>query len=242
MPSKINVAALFAHVLQGEPVELEEFEKEINRPIMLMNAEMNADVEDIIVEAIMRRSCNPISIHMRLKEGFQAHTILTRNELYKLSSVSCKEKARELAHFYARIINLRCRIMQEREAQQLQNQYQMPLTMLQTPVNQGLQDAYASQMENMRNKQRENQEHFDRIMRTIILNPDQESRCIHPKITSAELTALELQMQDILECGCATEEVRCIKIKEAVIEHQLCDALIDELKVIDEEINQNVAF
>ena len=79
-------------------------------------------------------------------------------------------------------------------------------------------------------------------MRTIILNPDQESRCIHPKITSAELTALELQMQDILECGCATEEVRCIKIKEAVIEHQLCDALIDELKVIDEEINQNVAF
>lgn len=227
-----NVAVLFTRVLRGDPVELDEFEKEISRPIMLLDAEMNADVEDIIVEAIMRRSCNPICIHLRLKYGFQPQTTLTRNQLQELSSLPCKVKARELARFYARIANLRTRIMQEREGQ---CPGQMPQWILQTPDNPQLQHAYTTQMENMYNKQRENRDYLDRIMRALVLNPDhdQEYRCIHPKLTSAELDALELQVQDILECGCATHELRCIKIQEAAMEHRICDALITELHALE---------
>jgi hypothetical protein len=227
-----NVAVLFTRVLRGDPVELDEFEKEISRPIMLLDAEMNADVEDIIVEAIMRRSCNPICIHLRLKYGFQPQTTLTRNQLQELSSLPCKVKARELARFYARIANLRTRIMQEREGQ---CPGQMPQWILQTPDNPQLQHAYTTQMENMYNKQRENRDYLDRIMRALVLNPDhdQEYRCIHPKLTSAELDALELQVQDILECGCATHELRCIKIQEAAMEHRICDALIAELHALE---------
>jgi Fe2+ transport system protein B len=230
-----NIAQLFARVLQGPPVELDEFEKEISRPVMLLDAEMNADVEDIIVEAIMRRSCNPICVHLRIKEGFQPHTTLTRNQLQELSSLQCEVKARELARFYARIATLQSRIMQEQEAQaQAQAQCQLPQTMIQTQDNPRLQRAYTTQIENMRNKQRENRDHLDRIMRALVLNQDHdpEYRCIHPKLTSAELDALELQVQDILECGCATHELRCIKIQEAAMEHRICDALIEALETM----------
>jgi hypothetical protein len=180
----------------------------------------------------MRRSCNPICIHLRLKYGFQPQTTLTRNQLQELSSLPCKVKARELARFYARIANLRTRIMQEREGQ---CPGQMPQWILQTPDNPQLQHAYTTQMENMYNKQRENRDYLDRIMRALVLNPDhdQEYRCIHPKLTSAELDALELQVQDILECGCATHELRCIKIQEAAMEHRICDALIAELHALE---------
>lgn len=228
-----NIAQLFTRVLQGPPVELDEFEKEISRPIMLLDAEMNADVEHIIVEAIMRRSCNPICIHLRIKEGFQPQTTLTRNKLQELSSLQCEVEARELARFYARIANLQSRILQEQEAQS-QSQGQLPQTMIQSHDNEGLQRAYTTQIENMRNKQRENRDHLDRIMRALVLNPDhdQEYRCIHPKLTRAELDALELQVQDILECGCTTHELRCIQIHEAVIEHRICDALIEALETM----------
>ena len=229
-----NIAQLFARVLQGPPVELDEFEKEISRPVMLLDAEMNADVEDIIVEAIMRRSCNPICVHLRIKEGFQPHTTLTRNQLQELSSLQCEVKARELARFYARIATLQSRIMQEQAQAQAQAQCQLPQTMIQTQDNPRLQRAYTTQIENMRNKQRENRDHLDRIMRALVLNQDHdpEYRCIHPKLTSAELDALELQVQDILECGCAAHELRCIKIQEAVMEHRICDALIEALETM----------
>ena len=232
-----NVAQLLARVLQGPPVELDEFEKEISRPIMLLDAEMNADVEDIIVDAIVRRSCNPICIHLRIKEGFQPHTTLTRNQLQELSSLQCEVKARELARFYARIANLQSRILQEQEAQsqsQGPDQCQMPQTMPPTQDNLRLQRAYTTQIENMRIKKRENRDHLDRIMRALVLNPahDPEYRCIHPQLTSAELDALELQVQDILECGCAAHELRCIKIQEAAMEHRICDALIEALETM----------
>lgn len=238
-----NIAQLLARVLQGPPVELTEFEKEISRPIMLLDAEMNVDVEHIIVEAIMRRSCNPICIHLRIKEGFQPHTTLTRNQLQELSSLQCEVKARELARFYARIANLQSRIMQEQARAQSQgpDQCPMPQTMPSTQDNLRLQRAYTTQIENMRNKQRENRDHLGRIMRALVSNPDHdpEYRCIHPKLTSAELDALELQVQDILECGCATHELRCIKIQEAAMEHRICDALIAELNALDAQLTHS---
>jgi transcription termination factor NusB len=239
---------LFAHVLQGDPVELDEFEKEISKPIlMITDHELQTDIEDIVVDALMRRSYNPIRIHLRLKYGFNPDAVLTQNELYVLSNRmfdsknnkdskhNKEQQARDLASFYVRISNLRNRIMHE-QAEQGQHQTQIQNRCPKIALTGELQHAYATQMENMRNKQRENQEHFDRIMRTLLLNPDQEYRCIHPNITSTDLDALELQVQDILECGCATHELRCIKIEEAAMEHQICDALIAELNALDEMI------
>lgn len=237
-----NIAKSFAHVLQGDPVELDEFEKEISKPIlMITNHELQKDIEDIVVDALMRRSYNPIRIHLRLKYGFNPDAVLTKNELYVLSNLMFDSKsnkdskhkkeqqARDLASFYVRIANLWNRILQEQNEQE---QNRCP----HVAITGELQAEYATQMENMRNKQRENRKHFDRIMRTIILNPDQEYRIIHPNLTSADLDALELQVQDILECGCATHELRCIKIEEAAMEHKICDALIAEMNALDEMI------
>lgn len=237
----MNIVELFAYVLQGDPVELDEFEKEISKPILMITDKSQKDIEDIIVDAVIRRSCNPIRIHLRLTQGFNPDAVLTQSEIYALSTMILTDahkpkekekdnqciKARELARFYIRIANLRNRILQEMDEQ---SQNRCPKVALTGE----LQQAYATQMENMRNKQRENREHFERIMRTLILNPDQEYRCIHPKLTSAELDALELQVQDILECGCSTHELRCIKIEEAAMEHQICNALIAELNALDE--------
>jgi hypothetical protein len=247
-------AITFERVLRGPPVELSDFEKEISRPMLLLDAEVDADVEDIIADAIMRRSCNPVCIHLRLKEGFQPQSTLTRNELYELSSLPCNLKARELARFYARIANLRSHIMQEQAQQQQQPQgnlnqqqpqgnlnQQQPQGNLnqqqqqqqqQTPDMLRLQRAYATQMEIVKNKQRENQEHLDRIMRAIVLHPDQDYRCIHPQLTNAELDALELQLADIMERGCASNQLRCMKITEAIIEQQLYEALMAELDAL----------
>ena len=237
----MNIAASFAHVLQGGPVELDEFEKEIGRPLLRMDSSMDAklqtDIEDIIADALMRRSCNPIHIHLRLKQGFNPDAKLTHRELHDMATLMFSDKenqARELARFYTRIANLRARIMQEQATQSQSGSHQ---TMC--PINGRLQRAYAQQTENMHTKQRENRAHFERIMRTLVLNPDHEHRCIHPQLTSPDLDALELQVQDILECGCATHELRRIKIVEAAIEEQTCDALIAELNALDTQLNHS---
>ena len=245
----------FSDVLQGRPVELQEFENEISRPLLLIHSPMDKqsqnDIQDIIVDAIMRRSCNPIQIHLRLKQGFNPDATLNRSELHKLSSLffshnenhrdkhnhkaHCKTKARELANFYVRIANVRAHIMEEQRHQQQPQQPQPHEAVL---MGSKLQHSYALQKENMRNKQRENQEHFSRIMRTIILDPDSENRCIHPEIKEEDLDALELQVQDLIERGCAANELRCIKIMEAAIEQQKYDALIAELNALDEMVGQ----
>lgn len=241
---------VFSDVLQGRPVELQEFENEISRPLLLINSPMDKqsqnDIQDIIVDAIMRRSCNPIQIHLRLKQGFNPDATLNRNELHKMSSLffyhnendrnkhnhkaHCKTKASELANFYVRIANLRVRIMEEQQQQPQQQQQQHEAVLMRSK----LQHSYALQKKTMRDKQRENQEHFSRILQTIILDPDSENRRIHPEIKEEDLDALELQVQDILERGCAANELRCIKIMEAAIEQQKYDALIAELNALDE--------
>ena len=237
----------FSDVVQGPPVELHEFEKEISRPLLRIDAPLDAqqsqnDVQTLIVEALMRRSCNPVQMHLRLKQGFNPDATLTRRELQDLSSLffsqasiaKCKPMASELAHFYVRIANIRARIIEEQQQQQQQQQQQSEAAMM----NGNLQRAYVAQKETMRIKQRENQAQFSRIMRTIMLEPDSEDRCIHPELKEADLAALELQVQDILEGGCATNELRCIKIMEAALEQQKYDALIAELNALDEMLGQ----
>ena len=120
--------------------------------------------------------------------------------------------------------------MEEQQQQPQQQQQQHEAVLMRSK----LQHSYALQKKTMRDKQRENQEHFSRILQTIILDPDSENRRIHPEIKEEDLDALELQVQDILERGCAANELRCIKIMEAAIEQQKYDALIAELNALDE--------
>ena len=244
----MNPELSFSDMLQGPPVELHEIEKEISRPLLRMDAPLDAqsqtDIQRLIVEALMRRSCNPVQIHLRLKQGFNPDATLTRRELQELSSLffsqasnaKCKPMASELAKFYVRIANIRARIIEEQQQQRQQQQYQEQSEA--AMMDGKLQRAYAAQKENMRIKQKEKQAQLSRIMRTIVSEPDSEDRCIHPELKEADLDALELQVQDILEGGCATHELRCIKMMEAALEQQKYDALIAELNALNEMLGQ----
>ena len=92
-----------------------------------------------------------------------------------------------------------------------------------------LQRAYATEIETMHNKQRENQAHLDRMLHAIIAHPDSDARCIHEAVTPEDLDALDLQLHDIVERGCAANELRCLKITEAATELQKYEALMAEL-------------
>ena len=217
-----------------------------------MDEQSQHDVQHIITEALMLRSCNPIQIHLRLKHGINSDATLNRSELNELSAlfyphnehINRKKdndaKARELARFYVRIANIRAHIMEEQRQQQLlQSPEMQQMQQMQQYKDHGmiggkLQRAYELQKETMHQKQRENQTQFERIMKTIVLEPDSSNRCIHPELKEVDLSALELQVQDILERGCATHELRCLKIIEASIEQQKYDALVTELNAMDE--------
>ena len=204
--------------------ELHALETELSVPLLGMTSPMDAqtrsDMADLVVAALLQRSCNPIQMHLRLKKGFNA--TFAYDELNGLPT-SAKEVARELARFYVRIADLRARILQEAQAQ-TQTQ-----TQLQPNADARLQRAYAIQMENMHMKQRENQAQLDRIMRTIVSNPDSDARCIHEAVTLEDLDALDLQLQDVVERGCAANELRCLKITEAAIEQQKYEELVAKL-------------
>lgn len=261
-----KLSHVFSDILQGHPVELREFEREISKPLLTLECPLNessqTDIQDIVVDALMRRSCNPIHIHLRLKHGFNPDATLTRSELQNLSSLfyshidnangkdkdksqtkpnhktNCKIQASKLAHFYVRIANIRARIMEEQTQQQHPLQTQQP----QHIMDGRLQRVYSAQKETMQTKQREIQDHFAQIMRTIVLEPESENRCIHPEIKEADLDALELQVQDMVEGGCAANELRCIKIMEAAMEQQTYHALIAELNAINERWGEAEEF
>jgi hypothetical protein len=206
--------------------ELHALETELSVPLLGMTSPMDAqtqsDMADLVVAALLQRNCNPIQMHLRLKKGFNA--TFAYDELNGLPT-SAKEVAHELARFYVRIADLRARILQEAEAE-AQTQTQ---TQLQPNADARLQRAYAIQMENMHMKQRENQAQLDRIMRTIVSNPDSDARCIHDAVTLEDLDALDLQLQDVVERGCAANELRCLKITEAATEQQKYEGLVAEL-------------
>lgn len=236
----MNVRDAFARVLQGEPVELRALETEISVPLLMganMDEQTQADIEDLLVAVIMRRSGNPIQMHLRLKKGFNA--TFAYDELNGLPT-SAKEVARELARFYVRIADLRARIMQEMQAQaQADAETDAEAdaeadagaeTGTKSKAEARLRRAYAIQLETMRNKQRENQAQLDRMLRAIVSNPDSEARCINEAVTLEDLDALDMQLQDVVERGCAANELRCLKIREAEIELQKYEALMAELQ------------
>ena len=228
-----------AEFVQGPPVELREFEKELSRPLLRMDrvadTQTQHDIEDIITDALMRRSCNPIQIHLRLKKGFRPDAALTRSELdemsstwfYKTTKTTNETNARQLAQFYVRIATIRARIMEELANMQAHTQEPHD-----TIVTARLQRAYATQLQTMQTKQRENQDQLARILQTIILDPESEDRCIHPDVTDSDLDTLEKQVQDIAERGCASNQLRCAKIREAAVEERLYAALRSELDAL----------
>ena len=68
------------------------------------------------------------------------------------------------------------------------------------------------------------------MLRAIVSNPDSEARCINEAVTLEDLDALDMQLQDVVERGCAANELRCLKIREAEIELQKYEALMAELQ------------
>jgi hypothetical protein len=238
----MTLAVALADVVQGPPVELREFEKELSRPLLRMDhvadTQTQHDIEDIITDALMRRSCNPIQIHLRLKKGFRPDAALTRSELdemsstwfYKTTKTTNKTNARQLAQFYVRIATIRARIMEELANMQAHTHTQEPHDAIITAMP--LQRAYATQIQNMKTKQRENQDQLARILRTIILEPDSDHHCIHPDVTDSDLDTLEQQVLDIAERGCASNQLRCAKIMEAAVEERLYNDLISELDAL----------
>lgn len=234
----MTLAVALADVAQGPPVELREFEKELSQALLLMDrvadAQTQHDIEDIIADALMRRSCNPIQIHLRLKKGFRPDAALTRSELDEMASIwfyenpnkANKTNARQLAQFYVRIATIRARIMEELANMQAHTHTQEPHDAIITAMP--LQRAYATQIQNMKTKQRENQDQLARILRTIILEPE----CIHPDVTDSDLDTLEQQVLDIAERGCASNQLRCAKIMEAAVEERLYNDLISELDAL----------
>jgi hypothetical protein len=236
----MNIALSFERVLQGPPAELRAFEKEVSAPLFMIHAPMDsqtqADIEDIIVDALMRRRCNPIQMHLRLKKGFNA--TMNYDELANIPlTIADVDVARKLSNFYVRVSNLRARIMHEmHQSHNLQqNQKQPQQNQEQSHHLQQLQQAHATEMEKMQHKQRENEAHFARIMQSIVLNPnsDSEKMCMNDQLTDAGLNALDQQLHDIMERGCTSNHLRCIKIMEAAMEQQIYDALVAELNALD---------
>lgn len=227
----MSIADAFAHVLQGGPVELRALETEISVPLLMgthppMDAQTRADIEDLLVDAILRRSGHPIQMHLRLKKGFNA--TFAYDELKQLPT-SAKDVARELARFYVRVADLRARILQEMQAQAEAEAKAEAQAQSLPKTEARLQRAYATEIETMHNKQRENQAHLDRMLHAIIAHPDSDARCIHEAVTPEDLDALDLQLHDIVERGCAANELRCLKIMEAATELQKYEALMAEL-------------
>jgi len=229
----MNVRDEFVRVLQGGPDDLRALETEISVPLLMgthrMDAQTQADIEDLLVDAILRRNCNPIQMHLRLKKGFNA--TFAYDELNELPT-SAKEVARELARFYVRIADLRARILQEMqsEADADAATKSEAKTGTKSKAESRLQRAYTIQLETMQNKQRENKAQLDRMLRAIVSNPDSDARCINEAVTLEDLDALELQLQDVVERGCAANELRCLKIREAEIELKKYEALMAELQ------------
>lgn len=90
-----------------------------------------------------------------------------------------------------------------------------------------LRAAHAKNEESLCEKRNENQRELTRIMNALFLDASVGS--IHPALTEDDLPALETQAQHIAERGCATQELRRLKIMEAALEQQRLDELMAEL-------------
>ena len=190
-----------------------EFERDMNDPVQ--------DLKESIASAVLSKcdKRSAIHMHLRLKHGANAgpHT-MSRHELADLvEMISSNENdiAQRMANFYARIAVLRARIEALRSA--FVSVTTIPPESNHDPskYENHLLTEYAKNEERMREKCAQHQRELDRIMQTLF----QES-AIHPALTEDDLLALEAHVEHIAERGCAAQELRRLKIVEAVLEER----------------------
>ena len=227
------------------PIDVVEFEKEMHARMSQRHGMEAQDAEDWIADAFKRQGNNDrrtaLHMHLRLKNGANARPhAMSRHELADLvemvaSNDAGKTITKRLANFYARIAQLRARI-EEINSTMTANNGANHANNGANHANNGANHAihaknknsnidhvltaYAKNEETRREKQKENQRELARIMESIL----------HPDLTEDDLPALEMHVEHIAERGCATEELRRLKIVEAALEQQRYDELMAELK------------
>lgn len=232
-----NFNSDFSNIISDNPIDIMEFEKEISKRItsMAQMTQNSRDIEDLIVEALKRR-CNDrkniIHAHLRLKNGATMETFtISWNELSDLTEMVASKGAanairQRLANFYVRIANLHHQIEQARHSLPLATIKEMGFDPLHHP-NSILTTAYAKNEQNMREKHHQNHRALDQIMQTLFLDSE-----IHPQLTEHDLPALEMQVKHIAESGCAVNELRRLKIIEAMLEERRFNQLTQELMTL----------
>jgi hypothetical protein len=136
---------------------------------------------------------------------------------------------KRLANFYVRIAMLRAQIEETRRSLDACCT-DIPIINMNNMNNANakhLRAAHAKNEESLCEKRNENQRELTRIMNALFLDASVGS--IHPALTEDDLPALETQAQHIAERGCATQELRRLKIMEAALEQQRLDELMAEL-------------
>ena len=242
-------------LMLGAPTDLAGFEKELmamsmtgQMAVASMTAADARDIEELIADALKRRcSCKngcrgAMHMHLRLKNGANADTLaMTRRELAELAELvaakgAANAIAQRLANFYVRIAMLRARI--EAAHRSSSADPANPAANPGNPGNPGNPDvpvnpdvqgngkyvnqllaAHAKNEESLREKRDQNQRELDRIMRAL------------GDITEADLPALETQVEHIAERGCIAQELRRVKIVEALLEQRRLDALLSQLRM-----------
>ena len=195
------------------------------------------DIEESIADALKRHGKNDrkalLHMHLRLKTGSNAEPgAMTRHELAEMAEMVASKGAantiiRRLANFYVRIAMLRARIEALRLTKNDDGMIVIPPNHNHNPGHDAskyethLLAEYAKNEENLREKRAQNQRELDRIMHALF----QES-AIHPALTEDDLPALEMQVECIAERGCATQELRRLKITEALLEQRQLDAAL----------------
>ena len=235
-------------MLLGAPTDVAGFEQELNAQIAGIAAAIAAattaanarDMEELIADALKRRCTNgrkeALHMHLRLKTGANAEPReMTRRELGELAELVAAKGAantiiQRLANFYVRIAMLRARIEAAHRSSVDPGVPGVPGV----PGNgvgngngkyeQQLLAPHAKNEESLREKRDQNQRELDRIMRALFLDGD-----IHPALTEDDLPALETQVEHIAERGCTAQELRRVKIVEALLEQRRLDDLLNKL-------------
>ena len=223
-------------LMLGPPTDVAGFEKELNAQIAAIAAAIASmtaadarDIEELIADALKRRcsyknGCRgAMHMHLRLKTGAKAEPgEMTRHELAELAELvaakgAANAIAQRLANFYVRIAMLRARI------EAISRSFSAdPAANPGNPGNPDVQGngkyenqllaAHAKNEESLREKRDQNQRELDRIMRAL------------GDITEDDLPALETQVEHIAERGCTVQELRRVKIVEALLEQRRLDS------------------
>lgn len=196
-------------------------------------------LEDLIAGALKHHTHGTkrrvaLHVHLRLKNGAN-EVPMNRHELADLAEMVATDGGindimKRLAKLYVRIAQLRARIMAE-----LSSTDEAVINIHGIGNIEHLQTAYARNELNIHEKRNENERELNRIMRALFLDSD-----IHPNLTEDDLPALEMQVDHIAGRGCATQELRRLKIMEAALAQQKYDAIMAELNALDDMIEYNI--